>query len=102
MQPGGALRGNRGVTALYHHLRAALVEHGLPAAGGALRPEPTRVSTGFSAIVPPERVRYLAEVASAVRRYHQATDEQVAANLTLPALARHRRQNANARDLLTP
>src|SRR5262245_22476222 len=66
-----------GVTALYQHLRAALAEHGLPSAGGTLAQVAGRVPTGVTTIVPPARVRYLAEVAETVRGYHARTAEQV-------------------------
>ena len=66
-----------GVTALYQHLRAALAEHGLPSAGGTLAQVAGRVPTGVTTIVPPARVRYLADVAETVRGYHARTAEQV-------------------------
>jgi methylmalonyl-CoA mutase len=68
-----------GVTALYQHLRDELRRHGLPAGGGALVPVEGRVPTGVTTIVPPERVRYLADVAETVRGYHGATAAQVEA-----------------------
>ena len=69
-----------GVTALYQHLRDRLAERGLtvyggdPAGGGRAASAPRS-----RAIVPPERARYLAEIAEAVRGYHATTDAQVAA-----------------------
>ena len=68
-----------GVTALYQHLRDELRRQGLPAGGGALVPVGGRVPTGVTTIVPPERVRYLADVAETVRGYHAATAAQVEA-----------------------
>jgi len=68
-----------GATALYQHLRDRLAELGLPISDGTLAPAEGRVSTKVAAVVPPERSRYLAEVAEAVRGYHRHTDEQVAA-----------------------
>jgi methylmalonyl-CoA mutase len=84
-----------GVTALYQELRTRLAAHGLRVAGGdgdggesggaggagtgALAPVDVRSSTLAAAIVPPGRVRYLAEVAEAVRAHHRRADEQVAA-----------------------
>ena len=65
-----------GVTALYHHLRGELRRHGLPEGGGALAPVAERVPTGVTTVVPPERSRYLADVAGAVRDYHRFTAEQ--------------------------
>ncbi|HVN10493.1 MAG TPA: cobalamin-dependent protein, partial [Kineosporiaceae bacterium] len=68
-----------GVTALYHHLRDLLVERGLPAGAGRLVPVSGRTSSGLSTSVPAERVRYLAEIAETVRRYHGRTAELAAA-----------------------
>jgi methylmalonyl-CoA mutase len=66
-----------GVTALYQYLRQELISHGLPAGGGALPHVATRVPTGVTTIVPPARVGYLADVAAAVRGYHDRTAAQV-------------------------
>jgi len=68
-----------GVTALYQHLRQGLTERGLPAGGGSLTPVDTRVPTGVTTIVPPDRARYLAEIAGTVRGYHEHTAAQVTA-----------------------
>jgi len=52
-----------GVTALYHGLKRALREHGLIDWPAGRLPEPAaRVSSRAHAIVPTERVRYLAEI----------------------------------------
>ncbi len=67
-----------GVTALYQHLRGELRPHGLPEGAGALAPVEGREPTGVMTIVPPDRVRYLADVAAAVRDYHAYTAGQVA------------------------
>jgi isobutyryl-CoA mutase len=82
-----------GVTALYHHLRGLLGEHGLATGGGTLAPVDSRVPTGIATIVPPARSRYLADVAETVREYHRRTGEQVGA-------ARRRQALRTARDLL--
>ncbi|MGH9290430.1 MAG: cobalamin-dependent protein, partial [Acidimicrobiales bacterium] len=82
-----------GVTALYQHLRGLLGKHGLATAGGTLAPVETRVPTGITAIVPPARARYLADVAESVRDHHRRTDEQVAA-------ARRRQALRTTRELL--
>ncbi len=63
-----------GVTALYQHLRAALGEFGLPVSPGLLPTVATKVSTNIIGTLPASRVRYLAEVAEAVRGYHATTD----------------------------
>ncbi|MEU6586460.1 fused isobutyryl-CoA mutase/GTPase IcmF [Nocardia sp. NPDC046763] len=62
-----------GVTALYQHLGGLLAERGLPLQEGALPRVATRTSTRFAQIIPPARVRYLAEIAEAVRDYHAGT-----------------------------
>src|SRR4051812_1644615 len=64
-----------GVTALYQHLRDLLGERGLPAGRGRLAPVPGRVSSGVGTPVPAERVRYLADIADAVREYHGRTTQ---------------------------
>ena len=66
-----------GVTALYQHLRGLLAEQGLPVAEGALAPVDVKHSSGIRAVVPQERVRYLAEVVETVRGYHARTRELV-------------------------
>ncbi|MGS2808958.1 fused isobutyryl-CoA mutase/GTPase IcmF [Nocardia sp. MW-W600-9] len=68
-----------GVTALYQHLTGLLAEHGLPLEQGALPRVDTLVSTRFAQLVPPSRVRYLAEIAETVRNYHADTTREVAA-----------------------
>jgi methylmalonyl-CoA mutase len=68
-----------GVTALYQHLRGLLAAAGLQVGPGSLAPVSTTVSTRLAEVVPQSRTRYLAEVAEAVRGYHEATDAAVAA-----------------------
>ncbi len=68
-----------GVTALYQYLGARLSEKGLPVQAGVLPRVDTRASTRFAQIIPPGRVRYLAEIAETVRDYHAETLRQVAA-----------------------
>ncbi len=63
-----------GVTALYQFLR-----DGLQFRPGVLRPVAGRTSTRGAAIVPPDRDRYLADIARTVRAYHQATDQEAGA-----------------------
>lgn len=62
-----------GVTALYHHLRDLLLAKGMPAGPGLLARVQGRTSKAAAAIVPPARVRYLAEIAETVRAYHTET-----------------------------
>ena len=83
-----------GVTALYHALRHTLADKGLAIeAEGRLAPVGVRASSVRTAIIPPARVRYLAEIAETVRGYHAEVDTQV-------GLARRRQQLAVTRDLL--
>src|SRR5436190_2213449 len=74
-----------GVTALYQALCARLTQEGLklpvgPDSSGQLQGKlpkvVTKYSTGQNAVVPPARVRYLAEIADTVRGYHGWTKEQ--------------------------
>ena len=58
-----------GVTALYQALRPRLAELGLQVAAGRLPPVATRHSTHQTPIVPGARIRYLADIAEAVRGY---------------------------------
>jgi len=66
-----------GVTALYQALVPALSERGLKLAAGKLPQVTVKQSSSRRAIVPAQRVRYLAEIADAVRGYHAHTGEQV-------------------------
>jgi len=65
-----------GVTALYQAIAAQLVEIGLPAGKRWLPRVAVKQSSASRAIVPPDRSRYLAEIAETVRGYHQRTAEQ--------------------------
>jgi methylmalonyl-CoA mutase len=77
-----------GVTALYH----AVVEK-LKFKPGRLPKPATRVSSTVRAIVPPQRQRYLAEIAEAVRNYH-------AQALMQARIARERQQLLAAKRML--
>ncbi len=68
-----------GVTALYQHLRGLLAEHGLTLDEGVLPHVDVRHSTVLHQVVPPTRVRYLAEIAEGVRDYHAETERLAAA-----------------------
>ena len=79
-----------GVTALFEGVLAALRENGFAGAvdgwGESRLPAPeTRVSTRAAAVVPPQRVRYLAEVAETVRGWRARVEAQ-------SVLARERQQ----------
>ena len=65
-----------GVTGLYQALCARLTQEGLQLAEGKLPTAKTRFSTHQNVIVPPARVRYLAEIAETVRGYHAWAKEQ--------------------------
>ncbi|GAA0943429.1 fused isobutyryl-CoA mutase/GTPase IcmF [Nonomuraea longicatena] len=82
-----------GVTALYHHVKELLVDKGLQAQPGLLPQVEGRTSRTSAAIVPPARVRYLAEIADTVRGYHTET-------LAQAGTARRRQQLAAVEDLL--
>ena len=82
-----------GVTALYHALVARLTQEGLKLAQGKLPAVDTKFSTRQHAIVPPARVRYLAEIAETVRGYHTWAKEQ-------SKVARERQQLKAARTML--
>ncbi|GAA4407283.1 methylmalonyl-CoA mutase family protein [Fodinibacter luteus] len=62
-----------GVTALYQELRGMLADQGLDVADGALAPVAVRHSSVLRQVVPPQRVRYLAEIAETVRGFHEDT-----------------------------
>ena len=74
-----------GVTALYQALRERLAGLGLPVKEGRLPQVSTRHSTHQTPIVPPARVRYLADIAHTVRGYKARARAQA-------RLARERQQ----------
>ncbi len=75
-----------GVTALYQHLTGLLAQRGLHMEPGVLPKVDTRSSTRFAQIIPPARVRYLAEIAETVRGYHADTATQIVAAQRLQRL----------------
>jgi isobutyryl-CoA mutase len=77
-----------GVTALYHAVAEKL---GFNA--GRLPKRASKVSSAVHVVVPPKRSRYLAEIAEAVRGYHQRVDEQT-------RIARERQQLLAVRGML--
>jgi len=81
-----------GVTALYQAIAPRLEERGLELHAARLPPARVRASSRGRAIVPPERVRYLAEIAQTVRAYHGLIDAQARA-------ARERQSLKTARSL---
>ena len=65
-----------GLTALYHALLDNITEKtGVKFESGLARPQ-TKISTSKTIIIPPERTRYLSEIADTVRGYHKRTQEQ--------------------------
>ena len=65
-----------GVTALYQALAPRLAERGLKFGKGRLPVVNVRHSSAGRAIVPADRVRYLADIADALRGYHKHIAEQ--------------------------
>ncbi len=82
-----------GVTSLYQALVAKLTEKGLKLQKGTLAPVTTRQSTAQHAIMPAARVRYLAEIAETVRKYHKWTERET-------RIARERQQLRGAKAML--
>ncbi|MEX3900014.1 fused isobutyryl-CoA mutase/GTPase IcmF [Paraburkholderia sp. BR10954] len=83
-----------GVTALYLRIAAALRSHGLRDGGARLSaPEGLRFSSNLHAIVPPARVRYLADIAQTVRGYRERAEAQA-------QIARERWQLVETRRML--
>ncbi|MHA6794528.1 fused isobutyryl-CoA mutase/GTPase IcmF [Pseudonocardia bannensis] len=68
-----------GVTALYQHLAALLGENGLTVHEGRLPRTDRKTSSEYAAVIPPQKVRYLADIAETVRSYHADTAKQAAA-----------------------
>ncbi len=68
-----------GVTALYHGLLDAVAAKTGGAFESSLPRTNVRMSSSKTIIIPPERTRYLAEIADTVRRYHARTDAQAEA-----------------------
>ncbi|MEU6379432.1 fused isobutyryl-CoA mutase/GTPase IcmF [Streptomyces sp. NPDC046909] len=85
-----------GVTALYQHLRSLLADKGMTVRPGALADVAVRHSSGAAQIVPSARVRYLADIAEAVRRYHADTAVQAKAARRVQVLAEVREELATS------
>ncbi|MFB3044695.1 MAG: fused isobutyryl-CoA mutase/GTPase IcmF, partial [Acidiferrobacterales bacterium] len=65
-----------GITALYQNLVDTLTQKGLPKSEGHLPRVSVRASSRQTAIVPPKRQRYLAEIAETIRDYRRTVVEQ--------------------------
>jgi len=81
-----------GVTALYQAMLPRLQEQGLKVKPGRLPRTAVKASSRGRAVVPPDRVRYLAEISGAVRDYHRHIAAQARA-------ARERQSLETARTL---
>jgi methylmalonyl-CoA mutase len=81
-----------GVTALYQAMLPRLQEQGLKVKPGKLPRTAVKASSRGRAVVPPDRVRYLAEISGAVRDYHRHIAAQARA-------ARERQSLETARTL---
>ncbi len=68
-----------GVTAFYHALIDAVKEKTGASFETHLERPASKMSTSKTIIIPPERTRYLAEIADAIRGYHKETEAQAAA-----------------------
>ncbi|OSY36371.1 MULTISPECIES: fused isobutyryl-CoA mutase/GTPase IcmF [Pseudonocardia] len=82
-----------GVTALYQHLRGLLAAGGLAVGEGRLARVDTKTSSDHAAVIPPERSRYLADIADTLRGYHADTERHALA-------ARTRQHLRTARELV--
>ncbi len=82
-----------GVTALYQALLPKLAGLGLKTFNSRLPAVPTKYSTNQTPIVPPARVRYLAEIANTVRGYKRIAHEQA-------RIARERQQLTETKRML--
>ena len=82
-----------GVTALYQGLLAKLSESGLKPLPGRLPRPAGKTASGVNVVIPAQRVRYLAEIAEAVRGYLAHAEAQA-------RLARERQQLIAARIML--
>ncbi len=82
-----------GVTALYQGLRDQLRGKGLRDYAGHLPAVSVKTSSQRTVIIPPQRQRYLAEIAETVRDFHKTVREQ-------SRLARERQQLTASRQML--
>ncbi|MDJ0815833.1 MAG: methylmalonyl-CoA mutase family protein [Desulfobacterales bacterium] len=68
-----------GVTALYHAILEAIHSRtGVELKGRLPKPE-SNISSSKTVIIPPERIRYLSEIADTIRDYHRKTGDQARA-----------------------
>ncbi len=72
-----------GITALYHAVLETITAKTGQAFESTLPKPVSKTSSSKTIIIPPERTRYLAEIAESVRTYHQETAEQAEALRTV-------------------
>ncbi len=65
-----------GLTALYHAILDTIAEKTGVKFNSNLPRSKTKTSTSKTIIIPPERTRYLSEIADTIRNYHRRTEEQ--------------------------
>jgi len=82
-----------GVTALYHAVSAKLAEKGLRLKPAKLPKPAEKTSSSIHQVVPPQRSRYLADIAETVRGYHAFAAGQA-------KLARERQQLAATQQMV--
>ncbi|MDA8196738.1 MAG: methylmalonyl-CoA mutase family protein [Actinomycetota bacterium] len=75
-----------GMTALYGHIASLIKERREDLSGGLLQRKHIRHSTSERQIIPSDRLRYLLDVSSAIRRYHAKTNENAKLIASLDAL----------------
>jgi methylmalonyl-CoA mutase len=68
-----------GVTALYHGIIEQLREKTALQLSPTLPKPPEKIPSSKSIVIPSERIRYLAEIGSCIREYHQQTELQAEA-----------------------
>jgi methylmalonyl-CoA mutase len=65
-----------GITSLYHAVLDKVAAKTTVKFKASLPRPQTNTSSSKTIIIPPERIRYLSEIADTVRKYHRQTDEQ--------------------------
>ncbi len=75
-----------GMTALYSHIAELIAKHRSDLGGGLLPRKAVRHSTAERQIIPSDRLRYLLDVSTTIRRYHAKTIENAKLIASLDAL----------------
>ncbi|MBT8360412.1 MAG: methylmalonyl-CoA mutase [Desulfobacterales bacterium] len=68
-----------GVTALYHGIIEQLQKKTATVLNPSLPKPATKTSSSKTIVIPPERIRYLAEISDTIRTYHQTSEQQAMA-----------------------